>query len=63
MIPSSRLVPTSLNKGRPVVLDEPTSEVSVSIRNLAAKFVGAVDSAEPQIAQTSKKKFKLFSKS
>jgi pilus assembly protein CpaE len=62
MIPSSRLVPTSLNKGRPVVLDEPTSEVSVSIRNLAAKFVGAVDS-EPQIVQTAKKKFKLFSKS
>ncbi len=28
MIPSSRLVPTSLNKGRPVVLDEPQSEVS-----------------------------------
>ena len=28
MIPSSRLVPTSLNKGRPVVLDEPNSEVS-----------------------------------
>ena len=63
MIPSSRLVPTSLNKGRPVVLDEPTSEVAVSIRNLAAKFVGAVDSAEPQMVPVMKKKFRLFSKS
>ena len=63
MIPSSRLVPTSLNKGRPVVLDEPTSEVSVSIRNLAAKFAGAVDPSEPSVAPIAKKKFRLFSKS
>lgn len=41
MIPSSRLVPTSLNKGRPVVLDEPSSEVSVAVRQLAGKFVDA----------------------
>ena len=40
MIPSSRLVPTSLNKGRPVVLDEPGSDVSQSIRHLAQRFVG-----------------------
>ena len=39
MIPSSRLVPTSLNKGRPVVLDEPSSEVAVAVRQLAGKFV------------------------
>jgi pilus assembly protein CpaE len=38
MIPSSRLVPTSLNKGRPVVLDEPGSEVSAAIKQLATKF-------------------------
>ncbi len=43
MIPSSRLVPTSLNKGRPVVLEEPGSEVSQSIRNLAARFAGNAD--------------------
>ena len=43
MIPSSRLVPTSLNKGRPVVLEEPSSEVSQSIRNLAARFAGTAD--------------------
>ncbi|MBI2237203.1 MAG: hypothetical protein HYU54_01575, partial [Actinobacteria bacterium] len=40
MIPSSRLVPTSLNKGRPVVLDDPGSEVAQSIRDLAAQFTG-----------------------
>ena len=40
MIPSSRLVPTSLNKGRPVVLDEPGSDVSQSILHLAQRFVG-----------------------
>ena len=39
MIPSSRLVPTSLNKGRPVVLDEPSSEVSVAVRQLAGRFL------------------------
>lgn len=38
MIPSSRLVPTSLNKGRPVYLEEPNSDVSKSIRQLAMKF-------------------------
>jgi pilus assembly protein CpaE len=40
MIPSSRLVPTSLNKGRPVYLDEPNCEVSQSIRQLAKRFTG-----------------------
>jgi pilus assembly protein CpaE len=46
MIPSSRLVPTSLNKGRPVVLDEPNSEVSQSIRQLAVRFTGAATEME-----------------
>ena len=51
MIPSSRLVPTSLNKGRPVVLDEPSSEVSVAVRQLAGKFV-AVSGADAESAST-----------
>lgn len=38
MIPSSRLVPTALNKGRPVVLDEPSSDVSTAVRQLATRF-------------------------
>jgi len=41
MVPSSRLVPMSLNKGRPVVVEEPDAEVSVSIRRLAQRFTGA----------------------
>jgi MinD-like ATPase involved in chromosome partitioning or flagellar assembly len=43
MIPSSRLVPTSLNKGRPVYLEEPNSEVSQSIRQLAMRFMPGGD--------------------
>jgi pilus assembly protein CpaE len=46
MIPSSRLVPTSLNKGRPVVLDEPSSEVAVAVRQLAGKFAEITDTAD-----------------
>jgi pilus assembly protein CpaE len=66
MIPSSRLVPTSLNKGRPVVLDEPSSEVATAVRHLAQKFT-AGDFAPGASAEAedlkSKKKRKLFSRS
>ncbi len=61
MIPSSRLVPTSLNKGRPVVLDEPGSEVSASIRALAAKFTGA-GSENGSSGSPDKKKRRLFAR-
>lgn len=46
MIPSSRLVPMSLNKGRPVVLEEPSSEVSASIRQLAKRFAGVAEQSQ-----------------
>jgi MinD-like ATPase involved in chromosome partitioning or flagellar assembly len=46
MIPSSRLVPTSLNKGRPVYVEEPDSEVSQSIRLLASRFTGVADQSK-----------------
>jgi pilus assembly protein CpaE len=46
MVPSSRLVPMSLNKGRPVVFEEPSSEVSVSIRQLAKRFAGVAEQAQ-----------------
>jgi MinD-like ATPase involved in chromosome partitioning or flagellar assembly len=39
-------VPTSLNKGRPVVLDEPSSEVAVAVRQLAGKFAEITDTAD-----------------
>jgi len=68
MIPSSRLVPTSLNKGRPVVLDEPGSDVSSSIRHLAQKFTGMAAAAGDEgmvveaPAASGKKKKGLFAK-
>lgn len=46
MVPSSRLVPMSLNKGRPVVLEEPSSEVSLSIRDLAKRFAGVAEQTQ-----------------
>ena len=65
MVPSSRLVPTSLNKGRPVVLDEPGSEVATAVRQLAAKVTGQLEiqKSEAVDAAASKKKKKLFSRS
>ena len=63
MIPSSRLVPTSLNKGRPVVTDEPGSEVAVAVRQLAAKFTGQLVNEDADADASAKKKFKLFSRS
>jgi pilus assembly protein CpaE len=46
MIPSSRLVPTSLNKGNPVVWDEPGSDVSQSVRQLASKLIAGLGQDE-----------------
>jgi septum formation inhibitor-activating ATPase MinD len=70
MIPSSRLVPTALNKGRPVVLDEPGSDVSAAVRHLATRFTSQFEAFEQQAAGNSvngngkqAKKRKLFSKS
>src|SRR5207237_6750469 len=40
MIPSSRLVPMSLNRGKPVYLEEPNSEITKSIRTLATRLTG-----------------------
>lgn len=50
MIPSSRLVPMSLNKGRPVYLEDPNSEVSASIRTLALRFTGKSSTPEGSVA-------------
>lgn len=65
MIPSSRLVPTSLNKGRPVVSDEPSSEVAVAVKQLAQRITGQFKApVEPEDADAAgRKKFKLFSRS
>ncbi|MGH2730450.1 MAG: AAA family ATPase [Actinomycetota bacterium] len=39
-IPSSQLVPISLNKGRPVVVDEPKSDVADAVGSLAERLIG-----------------------
>ena len=46
MIPSSRLVPTSLNYGRPVVTEEPRSSVSRAVVEAAGRMVTQPE--EPQ---------------
>ncbi|MGH2779271.1 MAG: AAA family ATPase [Actinomycetota bacterium] len=54
LVPSSRLVPASLNKGRPVYLDSPRSDVAKSIDSLAAAILGTVggkEQAEPKVAK------------
>jgi pilus assembly protein CpaE len=66
MIPSSRLVPTSLNKGRPVVLDEPNSEVAQAVRQLAVRFAGQAEVSSTMSDgsfEASKKKKRLFARS
>jgi pilus assembly protein CpaE len=63
MIPSSRLVPTSLNKGRPVVTEEPNSEVALSIRRLAERFTGQPEQVERETADdelADRRRFALF---
>jgi len=62
MIPSSRLVPTALNKGRPVVLDEPSSDVSQAVRQLAAKFTGQFETVDGAADNGRGKKRKLLSR-
>ena len=60
-IPSSRLVPTCLNKGRPVVLEEPDSEVADSIRRMASRFITEPSADERELALTpSQGKWRLF---
>jgi pilus assembly protein CpaE len=64
MIPSSRLVPTSLNKGRPVYLEEPSSEVADSIRRLAMRFTGAATEVRGEVEPVSSpdRKRRLFAR-
>lgn len=46
MIPSSRLVPLCLNKGRPVFLEEPRSDVAESITRLAKTLIASAGPAD-----------------
>jgi pilus assembly protein CpaE len=63
MLPSSVLVPMSLNKGRPVVLEEPSSDVAGAVRSLAERFVEATPAGEPEpLDANARKKFRLFAR-
>jgi pilus assembly protein CpaE len=63
MLPSSVLVPMSLNKGRPVVLEEPSSDVAVAVQSLAERFVEAAPAGEPEpLDANGRKKFRLFAR-
>lgn len=53
MIPSSRLVPASLNQGRPVYLQEPTSDVAKSIDGLADRLLPQMAKNEEETHPTS----------
>ena len=64
MLPSSVLVPMSLNKGKPVVLEEPSSEVATAVRELAGRFLGSLPTEEPApLDANGRKKFRLFARS
>ena len=64
MLPSSVLVPMSLNKGKPVVLEEPSSEVAVAVRELAGRFLGSTPAEEPAALDANgRKKIRLFARS
>jgi pilus assembly protein CpaE len=56
MIPSSRSVPTSLNRGRPVVLDEPRSEVAASIETLIRNVIRIRPNHEAEAPGSSKRR-------
>ena len=57
-IPSSRSVPLSVNKGSPIMLEEPKGPVAESIRRIAAQLT------EPQIGRTKQKQRRsLFARS
>jgi pilus assembly protein CpaE len=63
MLPSSVLVPMSLNKGRPVVLEEPSSEVASAVKSLAQRFVGSARAEDPTpLDANARKKFRLFAR-
>jgi pilus assembly protein CpaE len=64
MIPSSRLVPMSLNRGKPVYLEEPNSDITKSIRELATRLTGVSGKkreADEQADDKSKKR-RLFAR-
>ncbi|MFL5737259.1 MAG: CpaE family protein [Actinomycetota bacterium] len=65
MIPSSRDVPMSLNRGKPVYLEQPNSPITKSIRELATRLTGASAKnreGDEQPAEDKSKKRRLFAR-
>jgi pilus assembly protein CpaE len=63
MVPSSVQVPMSLNKGVPVVIDEPDAKVSQSIRQLAGRLTRTpVDVGTNGSESNGKRKRRLFAR-
>jgi pilus assembly protein CpaE len=60
-IPSSRSVPASINRGVPIVLDEPNHPVSLAIRHFAEKEIaaGAPTKPVPAALRTDNRRFGL----
>jgi pilus assembly protein CpaE len=60
-IPSSRSVPASINRGVPIVLDEPNHPVSVAIKQFAEKQIAVPGSAKslPAALRTDSRRFSL----
>ena len=50
MVPNSNAVPASVNRGVPIVLDEPKHPVSVALRDLAERFVRAPEPEDADAA-------------
>ena len=50
MVPSSPDVPASINRGVPIILDDPRHPVSVALRHLADQHIRGVDPAASQSA-------------
>jgi pilus assembly protein CpaE len=58
-IPSSRSVPLSVNKGTPIILEEPRGNVAEAIRRVAALFTPA----PPDASQPPRPRRSLFQRS
>lgn len=61
-IPSSRMVPTSLNKGTPLYVDAPKSPVALSISALADKLTADLIGNLDESAEEGPRKRRLFSR-
>ena len=54
MVPNSTAVPASVNRGVPIVLDEPKHPVSVALRELADRYIRPPDA--PRVPPTHRRR-------